>query len=95
MRELTACTAKSAETSLFISNLSSFLPPKIRKEDSNCLPRGVFNIDFIDQYSLGLKISISISRSTISLRQTDCTLPADFAPGNFLHNTGDRLNPTR
>ena len=39
--------------------------------------------------SLGMKLLISLSLSTINLTDTDCTLPADNPPLTFLHNTGD------
>ena len=35
------------------------------------------------------------ARLTISRSATDCTRPADFAPGNLRHNTGDNVKPTR
>ncbi|MNS81158.1 hypothetical protein D3C72_1148620 [compost metagenome] len=48
-----------------------------------------------DQYSWALNFSISISRSTTMRRATDCTRPAERAPGSLRHRTGDRLKPTR
>jgi len=36
-----------------------------------------------------VKLSISFSRSAISLTATDCTLPADKPRRTFRHNTGD------
>ena len=42
-----------------------------------------------------LKISISRSRSTIRRSATDCTRPADFAPGSLRHRIGDKVKPTR
>ena len=47
------------------------------------------------QYSFGLNNSISCSLSVINFRATDCTLPADFDPGNFVHKIGEILNPTK
>ena len=41
------------------------------------------------------KLSISVSRSQISLKATDCTRPAERLPGSLRHNTGDNVNPTR
>ena len=51
----------------------------------------IFNV----QNSSGSKDSISCSLSVISFKATDCTLPADFDPGNFVQRIGDILNPTR
>ena len=48
-----------------------------------------------DQYSCGRKRSISSSRSTTSRRATDCTRPAERAPGSLRHSTGERVKPTR
>ena len=48
-----------------------------------------------DQYSWGRNASISISRSTTIRRATDCTRPAERAPGSLRHSTGDRVKPTR
>ena len=36
-----------------------------------------------------IKFLISLSFSTISLTETDCTLPADNPALTFLHRTGD------
>jgi hypothetical protein len=44
---------------------------------------------------LRLEASISSSRSQISRSATDCTRPAERAPGNFRHSTGDSVKPTR
>ena len=67
----------------------------MRKDASKFWPRGVFKIVLTDQYSRALWASICISRSTIKRRETDCTRPADFAPGNFRHKTGESLKPTK
>ena len=48
-----------------------------------------------DQYSAARNASISISRSTTMRRATDCTRPAERAPGSLRHSTGDRVKPTR
>ncbi|MNG10778.1 hypothetical protein D3C84_942690 [compost metagenome] len=48
-----------------------------------------------DQYSCALNFPISISRSTTMRRATDCTRPAERAPGSLRHSTGERLKPTR
>ena len=47
------------------------------------------------QNSSGLKDSISCSLSVISFKATDCTLPADFDPGNLVQRIGDILKPTK
>ena len=52
-------------------------------------------ITFKVQNSSGLNISISCSLSVSNLNATDWTLPADFEPGNLVHNIGDILKPTR
>ena len=52
-------------------------------------------ITFKVQNSSGLNISISCSLSVSNLNATDWTLPADFDPGNLVHNIGDILKPTR
>ncbi len=49
----------------------------------------------MDQYSTGLKSSISRSRSTMSLSATDCTRPAESRPRTFSHKMGLMLYPTR
>ena len=90
-----ASAANSASELLFKSYFSNFVPAKFISFPVNICPLGVFKDALTDQYSFGLKASISISLSTINRKQTDCTLPAALAPGNLRHNTGDRLKPTR
>ena len=58
-------------------------------------PASVLNLARTDQYSNGLNISISVSRSHMRRSATDCTRPAERLPGNFRQRTGDRVNPTR
>ena len=94
-RVVMACAANSASELLFKSYLSNFVPAKFMSFPSKTWPLGVFKEALTYQYSFGLKASISISLSTINLKQTDCTLPADLEPGNLRHNTGDKLKPTR
>ena len=48
-----------------------------------------------DQYSLRDEGSISSSRSQTSRSATDCTRPAERAPGSLRHSTGERVKPTR
>ena len=47
------------------------------------------------QYSSVLKASISASRSHTSRSATDCTRPAERAPGSLRHSTGESVKPTR
>ena len=70
-------------------------PASVVSRASYSAPRGVFSLAATVQYSCARNASISISRSTIRRRQTDCTRPADLAPGSLRHSTGDRLKPTR
>ena len=58
-------------------------------------PAGVRRCATIDQYSRGTNVSISSSRSQTRRSATDCTRPAERAPGSLRHSTGDRLKPTR
>ncbi len=88
-------TAASAASALGRPNLSSFLPSNWVRVAVKGTPPGVVNPTPIDQYSWGLKISISDSRSQTSRRATDCTRLADFDPGSLRHSTGDRVKPTR
>ncbi len=61
----------------------------------------IFKLSFVKKFRLsvqnssGLKTSISCSLSVNNLRATDCTLPADLDPGNFVHRIGDILKPTK
>ena len=48
-----------------------------------------------DQYSRGTNFSISNSRSQTRRSATDCTRPAERAPGSLRHKTGDSVKPTR
>ena len=59
------------------------------------LVRGVAKVATSDQYSRGMNFSISSSRSQTSRSATDCTRPAERAPGSLRHSTGDRVKPTR
>ncbi len=58
-------------------------------------PRGVANVAEIDQYSLATNFSISSSRSHTSRSATDCTRPAERAPGSLRQSTGESVKPTR
>ena len=57
--------------------------------------RGVASVATSDQYSRATNFSISSSRSDTSRSATDCTRPAERAPGSFRHSTGDSVKPTR
>ena len=94
-RPATALTAIAAAPASGRSNRSSFFPASDTSVASYSAPPGVASRAWTDQYSRARNASISISRSTIRRRQTDCTRPADFAPGSLRHRTGDRLKPTR
>ena len=91
----TASTAPCASASVARSKRSSLRPSSVVSRASNVSPRGVTSSAFTLQYSRGRNASISISRCTISRSATDCTRPADLAPGSLRHSTGDRVKPTR
>ena len=76
-------------------NFSIFSSLKVIKLALMWVPSSISTSVIIFQYSSGLNDSISSSLSHINLKATDCTLPADFAPGSFLHKTGERLNPNK
>ena len=57
--------------------------------------RGVASVAAIDQYSLATNFSISSSRSQTSRSATDCTRPAERAPGSLRQSTGESVKPTR
>ena len=48
-----------------------------------------------DQYSRGTYFSISSSRSLTRRNATDCTRPAERAPGSLRQSTGESVKPTR
>lgn len=48
----------------------------------------------IVQYSYGTNKAISLSRSAINFKATDCTLPADNPIATFFHKMGEISNPT-
>ena len=90
----TACRAAMAAASLGRSNLPSFLPSCFTSRARNGSEPADTSASTV-QYSWATKASISCSRSTIRRRATDCTRPADRAPGSLRHRTGDRVKPTR
>ena len=74
--------------------MSSFLPSRcVRCALSE--PSGTLRSASMLQYSWVLNASISISRSQTRRSATDCTRPADFAPGSLRHSTGESVKPTR
>ena len=58
-------------------------------------PLGVSRSTSMDQYSRGLKASISTSRAQISRSATDCTRPAEREPGSLRQSTGESVKPTK
>ena len=72
-----------------------FLPSAPTRRAMNAASAGVFRWATIDQYSRATNFSISSSRSQTMRSATDCTRPAERAPGSLRHSTGDRLKPTR
>ena len=71
------------------------LPSAPVRRASKLAPVSVTRVATRDQYSRGLKTSISRSRSQTRRSATDCTRPAERAPGSLRHSTGERLKPTR
>ena len=76
-------------------NLSTFLLSIIFNLENIISLFKFLKLALSDQYSSGLKDSISCSLWVISFRATDCTLPADLEPGSFVHNIGEILKPTK
>ena len=74
---------------------SIFSPSALVRRAWNVCAALPFRATATFQYSSGTKASISRSRSTIIRSVTDCTRPADLAPGSLRHSTGDRVKPTR
>src|SRR3954451_6224249 len=90
----TTALAASASPLLPIVSRSIFLPSSCARRAVNCWP-SASNVAVTDQYSCALNSSISRSRSTIRRKATDCTRPADFAPGSLRHRIGESVKPTR
>src|SRR5205823_3112027 len=76
-----------------ISRRWIFLPSAPTRRASKLSPRGVVSVATSDQYSRGTNFSISSSRSQTSRSATDCTRPAERAPGNLRHSTGESVKP--
>ena len=91
MAALMAC----AEAASLMSSRSSLLPAMAASRAVNVSPLGVASRASIDQYSWVLKASISASRSQTRRSATDCTRPAERAPGSLRHSTGESVKPTR
>ena len=92
-----ACTAARAACALASSprsNFPSFLPSWVTRRARNGSEPAETSASTV-QYSRALNASISCSRSTTSRRATDCTRPAERAPGSLRHSTGERVKPTR
>ncbi len=72
-----------------------FSPSAPTRRASKFSLRGVASCATIDQYSLATNFSISSSRSLTRRSATDCTRPAERAPGSLRHSTGESVKPTR
>ncbi len=86
--------AALARSALGRSNFFSDLPSSLTRRARNGSEPAATSASTL-QYSWVLKASISCSRSTIRRSATDCTRPAERAPGSLRHSTGDRVKPTR
>src|SRR5580704_10454592 len=80
----------SASAPVPMSSRWIFLPSAPTRRASNASPRGVVRVATSDQYSRGTNFSISSSRSQTSRSATDCTLPAERAPGNLRQHRRER-----
>ncbi len=83
-----------AWASLLTDSLSIFSPSAATRRAWKA-PSAAFSVATIDQYSCGTKRSISDSRSQTRRSATDCTRPAERAPGSLRQSTGDSVKPTR
>ena len=90
-----ACLNASASAPVPMSRRCTLRPSAPTSRASNSSPRGVARVAISDQYSRGTNFSISSSRSQTSRSATDCTRPAERAPGSLRHSTGERVKPTR
>ena len=89
------CCAAIACASVPRLSLSSFCPSRWVSRAERLPPSVVVKSVSTDQNSSVRKASISLSRSQMRRRATDCTRPAERDPGNLRHNTGDRLKPIK
>ncbi len=85
-----AWATASAPRSNFVSRLPSCLTRRARKGSEPAVTSAS-----MVQYSWVLNRSISSSRSTMMRSATDCTRPAERAPGSLRQSTGERVKPTR
>ena len=100
LRENNQVILKQIGKQVYLKVPKEVLLKRLKNDRSRPLLRGenpevVLNKMFKVQNSSGLKISISCSLSVSNLRATDWTLPADFEPGNLVHNIGEILKPTK
>src|SRR6185295_8652416 len=91
----TASRAANAMAWSPISRRLSFLPANAESRAGKLSLAELARIASTDQYSCGLNLSISTSRSTMMRSATDCTRPAEREPGSLRHKTGDKEKPTR
>ena len=90
-----ACLKASASAPEPMSSRWIFWPSAPTSRAWKVSSRGVARVATSDQYSRATNFSISNSRSQTSRSATDCTRPAERAPGSLRHNTGESVNPTR
>ncbi len=87
----TASSALSAAPLSPSVNFFSVVPSSACRRAWKSVPSGARRSAATDQYSCGLNISISFSRSQTMRRATDCTRPAEREPGSLRQRTGERL----
>ena len=90
----TAARAARATASFPRSKRPSRLPSWVTSRARNGSEPAATSASTV-QYSRARNASISASRSTTSRSATDCTRPAERAPGSLRHSTGERVKPTR
>ncbi len=90
-----ACLNASASAPEPMSRRWIFWPSAPTRRASKVSPRGVASVATSDQYSRATNFSISSSRSQTRRSATDCTRPAERAPGSLRHSTGESVKPTR
>ena len=85
----------SASAPVPTSSRVSLRPSAPESRASKAAPDAVARCATIDQYSRATKDSMSRSRSQTSRSATDCTRPAERAPGSLRQSTGESVKPTR
>ncbi len=70
---------------------SAFFPPTLARSATKAGGSGPARVARSTQYSSGTKARRSFSRSTMSLRATDCTRPAEMPLLTFFHSSGETL----